>query len=135
MMTTPRVMLITITGRPLCDSYFFTPMTDTMATDPTVDDAIGAIVEQIRTRPTEIRQYGYDVYLPRVLNLYAIDSKMVLAGDRYALDHVGPRVSPTFYTAAWELCRRGILRPSCLLLCSRARECSGDRFADKSADE
>jgi hypothetical protein len=86
-------------------------MTDIMATDPTVDDAIGAIVEQIRTRPTEIRQYGYDVYLPRVWNLYAIDSKMVLAGDRYALDHVGPRVSPTFYTAAWELCRRGILRP------------------------
>lgn len=67
-----------------------------MVIDPTVDDAIGAIAEQIRTRPTKVRQYGYDVYLPRVWNLYAIDSKMVLAGDRYAPDHVGPRVSPTF---------------------------------------
>jgi hypothetical protein len=65
----------------------------------------------MRTRPTEIRYYGYDVYLPRVWNLHAIESKMVLAGDRYALDHVGPRVSPTFYAAAWELCRRGVLRP------------------------
>lgn len=82
-----------------------------MATDPTVDDAIGIIIDLIRTRQTEIRQYGYDVYLPFVWNNYAIASKMVLAGDPYALDRVGPRVSGTFYAAAWELCRRGILRP------------------------
>jgi hypothetical protein len=86
-------------------------MTETMATDPTVDDAIGAIMELIRTRPSELRDYGYDVYLPMVWNRYAIDTKMVSAGDRYALDRVGPQVSGTFYAAAWELCRRGILRP------------------------
>ena len=50
--------------------------------------------------------------MPFAWNLYAIASKMVLAGDRYALERVGPRVSRTFYAAAWELCRRGILRPS-----------------------
>jgi len=87
-------------------------MTKTMANDPTVDDAIGAIIDQLRTRPTELRNYGYDVYLPLVWNNYAIASEMVLAGDRYALDRVGPLLSPTFYAAAWELCRRGLLRPS-----------------------
>jgi hypothetical protein len=87
-------------------------MTKTMANDPTVDDAIGAIIDQLRTKPTELRNYGYDVYLPLVWNNYAIASEMVLAGDRYALDRVGPLLSPTFYAAVWELCRRGLLRPS-----------------------
>lgn len=87
-------------------------MTENMANDPTVDDAMGIIIDFIRTKPTEISEYGYDVYLPFVWNKYAIASKMVDAGDRSALDRIGPRVSGTFYAAAWELCRRGTLRPS-----------------------
>jgi hypothetical protein len=83
-----------------------------MAGDPTVDDAIGAIMELIRTRPNEIRNYGYDVYLPRVWSLYAIDSKIVNPGDLYLTDRGGLRTPGTFYAGAWELCRRGILRPS-----------------------
>jgi hypothetical protein len=86
-------------------------MTETVVSDPTVDDAIAIIIDLIRNRQTEIRQYGYDAYLPLVWNNYAIASKMVPAGDRYALERVGPRVSGTFYAAAWELCRRGTLRP------------------------
>jgi hypothetical protein len=85
---------------------------EAVASDPTVDDANGIIIDQIQTKQTKIREYGYDVYLPFVWNNYAIDSKMVLAGDRHALDRVGPRLSGVFYSAAWELCRRGILRPS-----------------------
>jgi hypothetical protein len=86
-------------------------MMEPMASDPTVDDAIGAIMELFRTRRAEIGAYGYDVYLPKLWNVYAIASKMVLAGERDALDRVGLRVSGIFYAAAWELCRRGILRP------------------------
>jgi len=83
-----------------------------VATEPTVDDAIGIIVDAIRTRPTEIGAYGYDVYLPQIWNAYAIASNIVLSGDRSALDRVGPQLSEPFYAAAWELCRRGLLRPS-----------------------
>lgn len=86
-------------------------MVETMASDPTVDDAIGIIIDLIRTTQTKICEYGYDVYLPFVWNNYAIDSKMVLAGDRDALGRVGPQLSGVFYAAAWELCRRGTLRP------------------------
>ena len=64
-----------------------------MASEPTVDDAIAIITDLIRTRQTELRNYGYDVYLPMVWNVYAIASKMVVAGDRYALERVGPQVS------------------------------------------
>jgi hypothetical protein len=83
-----------------------------MTTEPSVDDAIGIIMDMIRTRRPEISEYGYDIYLPHVWNRYAIDSGMVLAGDHDALGRVGPSVSGAFYAAAWELCRRGSLRPS-----------------------
>jgi hypothetical protein len=41
-------------------------MTETVVSDPTVDDAIAIIIDLIRNRQTEIGQYGYDVYLPLV---------------------------------------------------------------------
>jgi hypothetical protein len=82
-----------------------------MTDGPSVDDAIGVILDLIRKRRPEIIALGYDVYLPGAWNIYAIESGMVLAGDRDALLRIGPQVSATFSAAGWELCRRGILRP------------------------
>jgi len=81
-----------------------------MANNPNVDDAICAILDLIRRRRSDISANGYDVYLSAVCNIYAIESGMVLAGDRN-VDRVGMGLSPIFAAAGWELCRRGILRP------------------------
>jgi hypothetical protein len=81
-----------------------------MANHLNVDDAICAILDLIRRRRSDISTNGYDVYLSGVCNIYAIESGMVLAGDR-SVDRVGNGLLPIFAAAGWELCRRGILRP------------------------
>jgi hypothetical protein len=81
-----------------------------MPKDLTVDDGMSAILDQIRTARSMVGNHGFDVYLPKVCNIYAIQRGMVLAGDR-DVDRVGAQLWPTFSAAGWELCRRGILRP------------------------
>jgi len=56
--------------------------------------------------------YGYDVYLPNIVVDYIVEIEastehrsMILNGSR------SRRLSPLFYEAAWELSRRGTLRP------------------------
>ncbi|MFZ3171983.1 MAG: hypothetical protein WA118_08390 [Carboxydocellales bacterium] len=52
--------------------------------------------------------YGYGLYLPNVMHNYLVLITGVNSNetDRYFKD-----ISPAFYNAAWELCRRGLLRP------------------------
>ena len=56
------------------------------------------------------RHYGYDLWLPNAMNLYAARN---FPGGRAEgseqMAHV--RCPPYFCAAAWNLCRRGILRP------------------------
>ncbi len=47
-------------------------------------------------------QYGYDIYLPTLVTNY-----LSRQGSQKRFDEL----SPIFYAAAWELCRRGIIRP------------------------
>lgn len=52
--------------------------------------------------------YGYDVYLSTALRVYLERHRQV---PSFELDaHIKP-LMPALYAAAWELCRRGILRP------------------------
>lgn len=74
------------------------------------DDAFHLIVQALRESwKTEYSNYGYDLYLPNVVRYYLTK----LCGQQQ--DPAGgpkeQQVSPAFLSAAWELARRGIIRP------------------------
>jgi hypothetical protein len=66
------------------------------------EDAIRVILESIDKprSPTGRPTYGYDIYIPNLLR------ELTDNDEREAQE-----LSPVFFDAAWELCRRGILRP------------------------
>jgi hypothetical protein len=79
-----------------------------------VDDAASFIIDFLPTpRPDHgYRTYGYEIYLPNVIAAYLVEIEQ--STEHISQLHDGRRaveLSPTFYEAAWELCRRGILRP------------------------
>ena len=66
------------------------------------------LVSQLR-KSAELAAYGYEVYVPKVVNAYL----SLEEGLKNELER-GRRpaeVSPAFLGAAWELTRRGVLRP------------------------
>lgn len=74
-----------------------------------IEDAEALLIRWVREKPsTPYSSYGYDIYLPNVMRwaLSQGGQEESLAIDR----QMGP-ISPVFYSAAWELCRRGIIRP------------------------
>lgn len=71
-----------------------------------LDEAIAILIELLRTQ--QARNYGYD--------LYARKGAEIAAGRLHPSDHSGREratidLTPIFFEAAWELCRRGIVRP------------------------
>ncbi len=52
--------------------------------------------------------YGYEMYLPNVMRHFVQEHFSIHYSE--SEPHLR-KMSPTFYSAAWELCRRGILRP------------------------
>jgi hypothetical protein len=73
------------------------------------EDAFNYIVYYLRHKPAlKYSSYGYDFYLPGIILHYVEDHDGLQ-------DHRAQRrceeLSSYFYSAAWELCRRGILRP------------------------
>jgi hypothetical protein len=81
------------------------------ATALTIDDAIGIIIDLVKRQPAEVKNFGYDLYLPHIFNLHLIAREPAMGGNRNALYQGALELSPVFYAASWELCRRGILRP------------------------
>lgn len=76
----------------------------------THDDAYLILVDQLRKGTSVAHaQYGYDVYLPQVI--YAHLKSENPRADSNEIQRRTIELSPYFYAAAWELCRRGILRP------------------------
>jgi hypothetical protein len=79
-----------------------------------LEDAIAYIVYWIREKERgsfEIQGsvYGYDVYIPLVIDSYL---QSIGLTDRASQWHKQKtELSSTFFDAAWELCRRGIIRP------------------------
>jgi hypothetical protein len=73
------------------------------------EDAFHFIVLYLREgRKNDYSSYGYEFYLPNAMRNYLEKVKGVSHHDT---GRDLPRISPPFYAAAWELCRRGILRP------------------------
>ncbi|HPG39973.1 MAG TPA: hypothetical protein PLP19_11090 [bacterium] len=71
-----------------------------------IEDAINHIIVCLRSENSKkYQQYGYELYIPKIIGDYLGENSW---------DHQRSRVrelSPDFYAAAWELCRRGIIRP------------------------
>lgn len=103
-----------------------------MATPTTIDlqDAINFIVHYLRSdlRGRDWARYGhrqYDVYLNFVLRTFFEENGATEDQLSALLHRTNSTLSPTFMTAAWELCRRGILRPG-------IRDLSGQATSDGS---
>ncbi len=78
---------------------------------PSIQDALLYIVQCLRTGRSAndgYATYGYELYVPNVVrNFYREHTRLDLPeGSREQLS-----LAPAFLDAAWELCRRGILRP------------------------
>jgi hypothetical protein len=78
-----------------------------------LDDATAFILNFIRNpRDTIYPNYGYDVYVPNLTILYI--AEMEQPHEHHTRIEGEPRARelfPIFSDAAWDLCRRGILRP------------------------
>ena len=74
------------------------------------EEAIHYIIHYLRNpTPVKYTSYGYDFYLPGIIQLYAEKHEGIV--DEQELYRRKIELSPFFYAAAWELCRRGIIRP------------------------
>lgn len=79
---------------------------------PTFDDAISFLLDFARSpRSDGYTSYGYEVYLPNVVHFFRREVLQSRDHGFLADDQQGVALSPVFLDAAWELCRRGILRP------------------------
>jgi hypothetical protein len=78
---------------------------------PTVEDAIAYLLDYARTpRRSHYPNYGYGLYLSNVVGTYLQE----VEHNQSPNVHDSPRareITPIFFDAAWDLCRRGILRP------------------------
>ena len=80
-----------------------------MDRQPSVEDAIQFIVNYLREgrRGAFPQSTEYSIYLPDVIRAYAL-----AAGEASnQVDNYLTPLSPIFYAALWELCRKGVLRP------------------------
>lgn len=81
---------------------------------PTLDEAIRFIADFARAPARGRRQYpsyGYEIYLTNIIHAYRRDVDGVPENGFLGQGREAAEMSPVFYEAAWELCRRGILRP------------------------
>lgn len=76
-----------------------------------VGEAINVIVRRLRDDPTGYQNYGYGVYLPQLWEDYVRERDGLPASEYHKAANRSRPLSAIFYAAAWELCRRGILRP------------------------
>jgi hypothetical protein len=78
------------------------------------NDALTYMVTCLRQEPqTRFASYGYELYIPIVLREFLRQHMRGVQDyevQRY-FDQNAPALSSAFYAAAWNLCRRGILRP------------------------
>lgn len=74
-----------------------------------IEDAERRIIRWIREQPTaEFSSFGYDVYLSNVIRWHLRETRN---SDPQAIESDIETLWPTFAAAAWELCRRGVIRP------------------------
>lgn len=84
------------------------------------DDASALIVYWLRHTPREVAMYGYDLHITTLIRAQVRrENPQCNEGDLYAATEI---LSPIYYAAAWDLCRRGILRPGV--------RCAGQQVTD-----
>ena len=85
-----------------------------------IEDAERLIIRWIREKPkSDYSNFGYDVYLSNLIRWYLEESS---ERDRQAIEQSIPNLWPTFVAAAWELCRRGVIRPGVRQLNTQSTE-------------
>ena len=78
-----------------------------------LDDALEFIIAYIKTPQKDQNYFGYEIYLSPIVKSYLAEIDPSSVHIQYPQDHPKNReLTPVFYDAVWELCRRGILRPS-----------------------
>ena len=82
----------------------------------TLEDALAFVVERlrddVRNRAASLGDYGYEFYVPNAMRDYY---RRVVKRDLQR-GREEDAVAPPFLNAAWELCRRGVLRPGVMSL-------------------
>lgn len=74
------------------------------------EDAEKLLIRWLRERPrSDYSNYGYDVCVSNVIRWHLNSNKVGQHSPEY--ERQIEDLSPIFYAAAWELCRRGIIRP------------------------
>jgi hypothetical protein len=71
-----------------------------------LDEAIALTIGILRDE--RAKQYGYDLYPPQVARAFVERARDIPDSDR---DRVVRELTPVCMDAAWELCRRGLVRP------------------------
>ena len=71
-----------------------------------LDEAIAILIELLRNN--RAGSYGYDLYARSGADAAA---SRIHKHDHSSREHTTRELSPIFYEAAWELCKRGIVRP------------------------
>jgi hypothetical protein len=72
------------------------------------EDATKLLIKLLKNPDhSSFAKYGYDLYLPTAY--YTLGRKE--GKDDMAMQREFREISPSLYAAAWELCRRGIIRP------------------------
>ena len=76
------------------------------------EDAIKIIVSWLRDgQPGDLRHFGYDLHLDNFIRIHIRRQPRESREEPFAEDRQLRELYPVFANAAWELCRRGILRP------------------------
>jgi hypothetical protein len=93
------------------------------------EDALKYIISGLRKgdayHVSEYSNYGYDLYLPNLMREYAtaeLDQAARNAQGQAAIELRIRELSPHFFAGAWELCRRGIIRPGIRTLAAQSTE-------------
>jgi hypothetical protein len=72
------------------------------------EDATKIFIHFMRNSSSgRVSNYGYDIYVPTLVNRH-LESESIKPQE---IDRKLCEYMPDFYAAAWELCRRGIIRP------------------------
>jgi hypothetical protein len=88
---------------------FIIGYTNGKAKPMTQDEAFQFIVHALRQNADLAQQYGYGVYLPVLMEEFVYQAGRP-RNERVAQQEIVD-LCPPFYSAAWELCRRGVFRP------------------------
>jgi hypothetical protein len=87
-----------------------------------VEDATSYILSSIHEpRVGGYSSYGYDLYIPNVIDAFIREKNPKNTNHQWNSQEARD-LSPVFYAAAWDLCRRGIIRPGVRIMGAQSTE-------------